>query len=71
LGVGFVLNLLLHQVTELTQTYPYFEGRLVPLCDQPLQDTQLVSSQVEQLSQTVRVSACKHWAADMSAHGIC
>lgn len=56
---GFVLNLS-HQVTELTQTYPYFEGRLVPLCDQPLQDTQLVTRQVEQLSQTVRVSARKH-----------
>jgi hypothetical protein len=51
------------QVTEVTQLLPYFEGRMVPLCDQPLQDQQQVSSQVEQLAQTVRVSTRQRCAA--------
>lgn len=37
---------------------PYFKGEVVPLCDEPMQDMQLVHDQVEQLSQTVRVSSC-------------
>lgn len=40
----------------MVQLTPYFAGEVVPLCDEPLQDEQQVSRQVEQLSQTVRVS---------------
>lgn len=52
---------------------PYFVGEVVPLCDQPLQDEQLVSTQVEQLSQTIRVSwlwvACSSgFRADIAIH---
>jgi len=44
------------QVQSLVQAWPYFEGLVVPLCDQPLQDVEQVQDQVQQLTQTVRVS---------------
>lgn len=44
------------QVQSLVQAWPYFEGLVVPLCDQPLKDVEQVQDQVQQLTKTVRVS---------------
>jgi hypothetical protein len=45
-----------HQIRDLVQMAPYFVGQVAPLPDKPMQDVQQIHSQVEQLSQTMRVS---------------